>query len=213
MLYLLTGDIQTGKTRWLEARLAEAEAAGVEVHGVLSPGVWVPREDGGFEKTGIDLVFYPSHERVRFADRLSPDDVAEEDEDGYDEPEVIGGIEKLTGAPLEGEAPMPHPVHADGGILGWKFYSYWFGQVNALFADLRKDREPAGTEKRLVVIDEIGRLELAGKGFSEALDFLRDGENPAWPNVVAIVRSELLGRLRAILDPIWGECIRVIHPD
>ena len=212
MLYLLTGEIQTGKTRWLEARVAEAEAAGVEVHGVLSPGEWAPTTDGGFEKKGIDLVFYPSHERVRFADRLSPDDVTDEDEDGYDEPEVIGEMETLTGAPLAGEGMAPHPVHADGRTLGWKFYSYWFGQGNALFAELRRDREPAGTAKRLVVIDEIGRLELNGRGFSEALAFLMDGESPAYPNVVAIVRSELLERTRTLLDPIWGDRLQVIHP-
>lgn len=214
MLYLLTGEIQTGKTRWLEARLAEAEAAGVEVHGVLSPGVWVPAEDGSFEKQGIDLVFYPSHEHVRFADRLNPDDVTDADDDGYDEPEEAQeGIEELTGEPLEGEAPAPCPMHADGRILGWKFYSYWFGRVNDLFAELRKAESADSGSRRLVVIDEIGRLELAGRGFSEAVSFLLDGENPAWPDVVAVVRSELLDRARTLLDPVWGSSLKVIRPE
>ena len=79
MLALLTGDIQTGKTRWLEARVEAAEAAGVEVWGVLAPGVWVPREpgaprvpgsgDGDFEKLGIDMAYFPGRERRVFAQR------------------------------------------------------------------------------------------------------------------------------------------------
>lgn len=40
MLYMLTGEIQTGKTRWLARRVDEARAAGIDVHGVLAPGVW-----------------------------------------------------------------------------------------------------------------------------------------------------------------------------
>ena len=40
MLFILTGDVRTGKTTWLEARVRELEAAGVPVRGVLAPGVW-----------------------------------------------------------------------------------------------------------------------------------------------------------------------------
>ena len=62
MLFILTGDIRTGKTTWLEARVRELEAAGVPVRGVLAPGVW---RDG--EKVGIENVLLPSHERVLLA--------------------------------------------------------------------------------------------------------------------------------------------------
>ena len=225
MLYLLTGDIQIGKTRWLEARLEELVKAGVAVHGVLSPGVWVPREPDEedprpFEKTGIDLVFYPEKERVRFAERLLPDDFAESDEDGYDEPDDIdsaeeAGIETLTHTPLAGEEAAPRPQKVAGQILGWKFYSYWFGRVNEMFADLREGGVDCaqGPERRLVVVDEIGRLEMAGRGFTEVMAFLQDGENAAWPHAVAIVRSELLEKARALLEPAWSERLRVIHPD
>ena len=202
MLFLLTGEIQTGKTRWLEARLGELEAAGVEVRGVLAPGVWEPQPDGGFWKTGIDLVFYPEHGRVRFAERLYPNKVAEDDEGGYGD--------DFCNIP---EKPVPQLLSADGRPLGWLFYPYWFGQVNEAFAELRRDREPVVGAKRLVVMDEIGRLELAGKGFSEALAFLQDGESPAWPNAVALVRSDLLERVRTLLEPAWGEHLSVIHPD
>ena len=62
MLFILTGDIQTGKTTWLRARVNELEAAGVPVRGVLAPGVW---RDG--EKAGIENVLLPSRERVLLA--------------------------------------------------------------------------------------------------------------------------------------------------
>ena len=62
MLFILTGDIRTGKTTWLEARVHELETAGVPVRGVLAPGVW---RDG--EKVGIENVLLPSRERVLLA--------------------------------------------------------------------------------------------------------------------------------------------------
>ena len=62
MLFILTGDIRSGKTTWLEAGVRELEAAGVPVRGVLAPGVW---RDG--KKVGIENVLLPSHERVLLA--------------------------------------------------------------------------------------------------------------------------------------------------
>lgn len=62
MLFILTGDIRSGKTTWLEAGVRELETAGVPVRGVLAPGVW---RDG--KKVGIENVLLPSHERVLLA--------------------------------------------------------------------------------------------------------------------------------------------------
>ena len=62
MLFILTGDIRTGKTTWLEARVRELEEADVPVRGVLAPGMW---HDG--EKVGIQNVLLPSRERVLLA--------------------------------------------------------------------------------------------------------------------------------------------------
>lgn len=81
MLFLLTGDVQIGKTRWLERLYADLADAGVCVAGVVAPGQWVPRaegEPGGkhgldgagrFEKLGIDNVLLPQGERIEFARR------------------------------------------------------------------------------------------------------------------------------------------------
>ena len=89
MLFILTGDVQSGKTRWLERLVAELAADGVESRGVLAPGVWRPRADGddgglrppgsgegAYEKLGIDNVLLPQGERLRFARRR---DLAERD--------------------------------------------------------------------------------------------------------------------------------------
>ena len=62
MLFILTGDVRTGKTTWLQERVRETEAAGIPVHGVLAPGVW---RDG--KKTGIENVLLPSREHVLLA--------------------------------------------------------------------------------------------------------------------------------------------------
>lgn len=73
MLYLLTGQVQTGKTRWLQGLVSAYEARGVAVGGVLAPGVWreVTARDGAasFEKLGIDNILLPEHETIPFASR------------------------------------------------------------------------------------------------------------------------------------------------
>ena len=65
MLFLLTGEVQIGKTRWLESLVTELADCGVSCVGVLAPGQWVPAEGehadaNGFEKLGIDNVLLPS---------------------------------------------------------------------------------------------------------------------------------------------------------
>ena len=89
MLFLLTGDVQIGKTRWLEKLCGDLAAAGVCVAGVIAPGQWVPRAEGQpggrhgfdgegrFEKLGIDNALLPQGERIVFARRR---DLAEGDQ-------------------------------------------------------------------------------------------------------------------------------------
>uniref|UniRef100_UPI003A987F0E hypothetical protein n=1 Tax=Senegalimassilia anaerobia TaxID=1473216 RepID=UPI003A987F0E len=81
MLFLLTGDVQIGKTRWLESLCASLQAAGTCVAGVVAPGQWVPRPEGQpggkhgfdgagrFKKLGIDNVLLPQSKRIEFARR------------------------------------------------------------------------------------------------------------------------------------------------
>ena len=72
MLFILTGDIQIGKTRWLESTCRKLAADGIPCAGVVAPGVWVPSEHddaNGFEKLGIDNLLLPQGERITFARR------------------------------------------------------------------------------------------------------------------------------------------------
>ena len=163
MLFLLTGDVQIGKTRWLEDLCASLQAAGTCVAGVVAPGQWVPRPEGQpggkhgfdgagrFEKLGIDNVLLPQGERIEFARRR---DLA------------AGGKAFAEGA------------QAKAAKLGWAISDTAIAQVNAHFATLAKQ---AANETRLaphamLVVDELGRLELLrGCGLINALAIL-DGE-------------------------------------
>ena len=110
MLFLLTGDVQIGKTRWLENLCASLQAAGTCVAGVVAPGQWVPRPEGQpggkhgfdgagrFEKLGIDNVLLPQGERIGFARRR---DLAAEGEafaEGAQAKAAKLGIRVLTNA-------------------------------------------------------------------------------------------------------------------
>lgn len=123
MLLLLTGDVQIGKTRWLENLCASLQAAGTCVAGVVTPGQWVPRPEGQpggkhgfdgagrFEKLGIDNVLMPQGERIEFARRR---DLA-----------------------AKGKA-FAEGTQAKAAKLGWAISDTAIAQVNAHFAALAK---------------------------------------------------------------------------
>ncbi len=82
MLFILTGSIQSGKTRWLESLLEEVRRLGVLPFGVVAPGVWKrghPNEgntdENGFEKLGINNTLLPQEHTLLFAKRR---DIAKE---------------------------------------------------------------------------------------------------------------------------------------
>lgn len=123
MLFLLTGDVQIGKTRWLENLCASLQAAGTCVAGVVAPGQWVPRPEGQpggkhgfdgagrFEKLGIDNVLLPQGTRIEFARRR---DLA-----------------------ADGKA-FAEGAQAKAAKLGWAISDTAIAQVNAHFATLAK---------------------------------------------------------------------------
>ena len=123
MLFLLTGDVQIGKTRWLEKPCGDLTAAGVCVAGVIAPGQWVPRAEGQpggrhrfdgegrFEKLGIDNVLLPQGERIVFARRR---DLA------------------------EGDQPFAQGEQAKAAQLAWAISDEAIAQVNDHFATLAK---------------------------------------------------------------------------
>ncbi len=210
MLYILTGDIQIGKTRWLQAVVSELVAAGVPVAGVLAPGVWRPNPacPNGLEKTGIDNVLLPGGERVAFARRH---DLA------------LDAAGKL-------DTVMPSNMR-----LVWRFSDEAVERVNAHFAHLAHlPGEDSGHAGRadcargagqvscdgsdcacggLLVVDELGRLELeCGLGLTNATDLLARGPRPGWPHALVVVRDMLLSRAHALLDAPWRGAVREIGP-
>ncbi|MFR1166965.1 MAG: hypothetical protein ACLSDQ_04740 [Adlercreutzia equolifaciens] len=65
MLFLLTGEVQIGKTRWLESLVTELADRGVPCAGVLAPGQWVPSEGEHADANGFEA----GHRQRAFAQR------------------------------------------------------------------------------------------------------------------------------------------------
>ena len=188
MLYILTGEIQTGKTRWLQALIEKLADKGVPLEGVLAPGVWRPNptKPNGFEKLGIDNVMLPGGEVVPFARRR---DLAS------------GETSKME---LQG---MPADMK-----LAWAFSDEAVERVNAHFAELAAGEPPA--RPGLLVVDELGRLELerGGLGLTEAVGLVARGPRPGWPHALIVVRDWLVPRARMVFGPAWNNEIREVGP-
>lgn len=199
MLFALTGGIQTGKTRWL-CRLVEALGAeGVRCAGVTAPGVWRKRQLGAtlpegeravdsraeseYEKLGIDNVLLPGGERVPFARRV---DLA-----------------------CQAGAYNSRSQSARAG-LGWAIDDAAIARVNAHF---RKLADACQNAASLLIVDELGRLELMqGEGLVEAMALLDRGPTRDFPHALVVVREDLLPLARERLAPVWGAPVP-IHPD
>ena len=194
MLYILTGDIQIGKTRWLQALVGDLGERGVPVEGVLAPGVWKtnPACPNGLEKRGIDNVLLPGGERVAFARRRDLD------------PAASSEMERKG---------MPADMK-----LAWSFSDEAIAQVNAHFARLAAlDDKPAAaqpTRPGLLVVDEFGRLELerGGLGLTSAVELVRRGPRETFPHALIVVRDWLVPRAREVFGPAWSGVVREISP-
>lgn len=189
MLYLLTGQVQTGKTRWLQGLVSAYEARGVAVGGVLAPGVWreVTARDGAasFEKLGIDNILLPEHETIPFASRR---DLA-----------VLDGT-------IDAESQSAR------ARLHWEISRDALARVNAHFEQLTREAH-VKTAASLLVVDELGRLELLrGEGLACALAFLELGPTPAYPDAIVVVRETLLPQAHELLDGPWNGDVREIAP-
>ena len=186
MLYLLTGEIQTGKTCWLERVVHELATGGVPVAGVVAPGVWRASEDGSFEKLGIDNVLLPDGERVHVARRR---DLALE--------------EGACGAAGQSERAG----------LRWAMSDAALARVDAHVARVAQAGMPARGRGGLLVIDELGRLELMrGEGLRRATAAVAAGPSQAWPHMLVVVRAALLPRAHERFDAAWGGAVREIGP-
>lgn len=180
MLFVLTGDIQTGKTRWLQSLAADLAGAGVACCGVLAPGVWL--EHSGeepserFEKLGIDNVLLPAGERIPFARRRD--------------------LALAEGSFAEGSQSAQ-------AKLGWEISEGAIARVNEHFAALGE--AAPGSSPSLLIVDELGPLELLrGGGLTEAFALLDAGPSERFPNALVIIRESLLDVARERFEGAWG---------
>lgn len=178
MLFLLTGDVRIGKTRWLERVVAELVAEGVPVAGVLAPGVWREGADG-LEKLGIDNVLLPGGERIAFARRR---DLALAD--GTFDPESQSAAAQLA----------------------WRISDDALAWVNVHFDELAQaGGSCVAVRPGLLVVDELGRLELEhDRGLTSATALLAAGATDCFPHALAVVRDWLRPRAEARFAPAWG---------
>lgn len=186
MLFLLTGEVQIGKTRWLESLVTELADCGMSCVGVLAPGQWVPSEGehadaNGFEKLGIDNVLLPSGERIPFARR--------------------GDLARADGT-------FDEESQAAKAELAWHIDDAAIDRVNAHFNEIATHASAAAPG--LLIVDELGRLEIwRGGGLTSAMALLAQGPTAAFPHALAVVRDYLLDDAEALFAEAWPDRCRI----
>lgn len=193
MLYLLTGDIQIGKTRWLEALVGRLEPCGVASYGVLAPGVWVPSDDSdasegaAFEKLGIDNILLPDGRRIPFARR---EDLAQ----------AAGSFDSRSQAAKAG--------------LKWHISDAALVEVNDHLAKVSSMALEHSGKRGLLVIDELGPLELVrGGGIAEGVRLMEAGPSRGLDCAVLIVRKSLVDLAEERFAKTWGGALRISPGD
>ena len=194
MLFILTGNVQIGKTRWLGCLLKKLESCGVTPYGVIAPGIWVEHISDSnvtYEKMGINNELLPQHEIIPFARRAD-----------------------LTA----GEALDKSCTQAQRAQLAWAIEDDAIARVNAHFdiiADhLTNANQPIESEKGLIVVDEFGRLELLrDEGLTSAMRIIERGATPLTPHALIVVREQLLDiAIERFSNANWGG-IQPIDPN
>ena len=188
MLYILTGRIQSGKTRWLQKVVAALSEHKIPYYGVLAPGIW--QCDGGvYRKIGIENELMPSGTRVLFAQPL------------------------LNSAADVGNLGMQWDFLAEAVDAVNDHFSLLIKLRNesqpTRFAMRGEATRKSGG---VLIVDELGMLELRRKtGITEAMRMLELGPCSLVDNAIIVVRESLLDAVRHRFDK-WGETT-LISPD
>ncbi len=191
MLYILTGDIQTGKTRWLLGLVEELRGHGVTPYGALAPGMWefAGRTSGEavYEKLGIEGLLLPQDERIAFAWRR---DLA-----------VKEGL-------------FDRGSQSAQAKLGWEIDDKALAHLNKHFDALSDAACHKGaTDAGLLVVDELGQLELLhDKGLTSAVALLEAGPGPMYGHALVVVRKWLYDKAEERFSKAWGGT-KKISPD
>lgn len=223
MLFVLTGDIQMGKTRWLSALVEEAAGKGAVCCGVLSPGDWRRRSPEERADEAAGAAGAPAAGR---ADEAAGTGAAADR--GIARAAGAGDYEKLgidavllprnERFPFARRADLAHAERrfdpssqSARARLAWAIDDAAIERVNEHFEalSLRLGRR---CQAGFLVVDELGALELLrGEGFSSALALLENGPSAAFPHALAVVRRSLRDVAVDRLSPAWGQ-VRVIYP-
>ena len=210
MLFFLTGEIQTGKTRWLQNAIKELMDGGVEVAGLISPGVWREEIDGQtggttYVKEGIDVELLPSGERFPFA---IPRDVARE-QGTYDENSQSA------------RAGLDWAIDEDALARANAYLDMIDARVapSPLFltptspSPFMTQKEP--DRKSLIVIDELGQMELLRSlGLQSAIRLLNRGKTSRYPHALVVVRKSLLDTASSyFIKTKWGGMVPIYPTD
>lgn len=176
MLFILTGNIQIGKSRWLERLADDLSRLDVTCYGVIAPGIWVESDtdavnDQGYEKIGISNILLPDNVTIPFAQRA---DIAR----------ANGTYADLSQAGRIG--------------LGWHIDDTAIARANEHLSSIEKRAED-DRRRKLLVIDELGRLELDHEsGLIEAMKLLRNGPCAGMEDTLVVVREALADRVESL---------------
>ena len=167
------------------------ERAGVACHGVLAPGVWHRQADGSLDKLGINNLLLPTRETVHFAVR-----------------------EDLAHASGTFDASS----QAARAQLAWHISDEAIERVNRHFAELDRqveavrDARDGGGRGALLVVDELGQLELLRNGgLTEAVRMLEAGPRGFYAHAVVVVRDKfgLVKCAEGRFADAWGGSERI----
>lgn len=242
MLFILTGDVQIGKTTWLSHAVDALTAAGVRCDGVLAPGVWEQRANGSFDKLGIDNVLLPEKRRLSFARRA---DLARA-EGTYDEnaqaaraalrwhisDEAIRIVNRHFDALLTSQQDSVLVVRADGDDADRADETscpHGPHETDGAGKSARKANAsaPSGASgmpvsarplhplRRVLVVDEVGQLELMrNEGLTSAVRLLEAGPRNIYAHACLIARDRfgLVDEAERRFSRAWGGSVR-ISPD
>lgn len=182
-----------------------------------------PAGEGCFEKLGIDNVLLPQHERIAFARR---GDLAKAE--GAHRPESQSARAGLAweiddGAVARVNAHFAHlaeegagaNMKPDAGAAGAKDAGASAGAADAADAGGGTvNAAKPGAGESLLVIDELGRLELLrGEGLVEAMRLLEAGPSRRFPHALVVVRESLLEKAHAVFDDIWQDVTEIAPGD
>jgi len=175
MLFVLTGNIQIGKSRWLNRLVERLEDAGVECFGVVTPGIWEAFTENGekcYRKLGINAVLLPQKDT-----------------------EVLG----MKVEPAESPESLASRTQSASADLAWSISDAAIERVNKHFAS---SQAAAGL---LVIDEVGRMELNHNQGFTEALSLLDAGPSGRYEHALIVVRSGLLEKAIERFSPAWGK--------